>query len=81
LFIAGVLFDFFAQSARRRALQVVAYYNLLGAAISTVPVVATRNLAWQFQLARGAKTQRRSAHAFGSGLDVGDSHLACMGAA
>jgi uncharacterized membrane protein len=50
LFIAGVLFDFFAHSARRRALQVVAYYNLLGAAVSTVPVVATGILAWQFQL-------------------------------
>jgi hypothetical protein len=80
LFIAGVLFDFFAQSARRRALQVVAYYNLLGAAISTVPVVAHQDPGLAVP-ARGAKTQRRSAHAFGSGLDVGDSHLACMGAA
>jgi uncharacterized membrane protein len=50
LFIAGVLFDFFAQRPRRRALEVVAYYNLLGAAVSTVPVVATGILAWQFQL-------------------------------
>jgi uncharacterized membrane protein len=50
LFIAGVIFDFLAQSARRRVLAVVAYYNLLGAAISTVPVVATGILAWQFQL-------------------------------
>lgn len=50
LFIAGVAFDFLAQSAKRRALAGVAYYNLLGAAIFTLPVVATGLLAWQFQL-------------------------------
>jgi uncharacterized membrane protein len=50
LFIAGVLFDFLAQSAKRRVLAVVAYYNLLFAAISTIPVVATGLLAWQLQL-------------------------------
>jgi len=41
LFIAGVIFDFLAQGAKRRALAAVAYYNLLGAAISAVPVVVT----------------------------------------
>jgi uncharacterized membrane protein len=50
LFIAGVIFDFLAQSTKRRALAAVAYYNLLGAAISAVPVVVTGLLAWQFQL-------------------------------
>ncbi len=50
LFIAGVLFDFLAQSARRRVLAAVAYYNLLFAAISAVPVIATGILAWQLQL-------------------------------
>ena len=50
LFIAGVIFDFLAQRAKWRALAEVAYYNLLGAAISVVPVVATGVLAWQFQL-------------------------------
>jgi uncharacterized membrane protein len=50
LFIAGVIFDFLAQRAKWRALAEVAYYNLLGAAISVVPVVATGLLAWQFQL-------------------------------
>ena len=50
LFIVGVLFDFLAQSSKRRALAAAAYYNLLGAAISAVPVVATGILAWQFQL-------------------------------
>lgn len=50
LFIVGVIFDFLAQSAKRRALAAVSYYNLLGAAISAVPVVVTGLLAWQFQL-------------------------------
>jgi uncharacterized membrane protein len=50
LFIAGVSFDFLAQCTKRRALAAVAYYNLLGAAISAVPAVGTGLLAWQFQL-------------------------------
>jgi uncharacterized membrane protein len=48
LFIAGVAFDLFAQRTKRLA--DAAYYNLLLAAISTVPVVATGILAWQFAL-------------------------------
>jgi uncharacterized membrane protein len=50
LFIAGVAFDFLAQGAKRRALAAVAYYNLLGAALTVIPVLATGLLAWQFQL-------------------------------
>ena len=50
LFITAVVFDFIAQWTRRRGLADAAYYNLLWAAISTVPVVATGILAWQFQL-------------------------------
>jgi uncharacterized membrane protein len=50
LFIAGVAFDVIAQWTKRRALVEAAYYNLLGAAISTFPVLATGILAWQFQL-------------------------------
>jgi uncharacterized membrane protein len=50
LFIAGVVFDFLSQSTKRRALAEVAYYNLLGAAITVLPVLATGLLAWQFQL-------------------------------
>jgi uncharacterized membrane protein len=50
LFIAAVAFDFIAQWTRRRALSDAAYYNLLLAAISTIPVLATGILAWQFQL-------------------------------
>jgi uncharacterized membrane protein len=50
LFIAGVFLDFVAQWSKRRALAEAAYYNLLLAAISTVPVLATGILAWQFAL-------------------------------
>jgi uncharacterized membrane protein len=50
LFITAVVFDLIAQWTKRRRLATAAYYNLLGAAISTVPVVATGLLAWQFQL-------------------------------
>lgn len=50
LFIAGVAFDLVARWTKRRGLADAAYYNLLVAAISTVPVVATGILAWQFAL-------------------------------
>ena len=50
LFVTGVVFDFLAQNAKRSRLAIVAYYNFLGAAISTVPVIATGVLAWQLQL-------------------------------
>lgn len=50
LFIVGVTFDFLAQWTKRRGLADAAYYNLLVAAISTVPVVATGILAWHFAL-------------------------------
>jgi uncharacterized membrane protein len=50
LFIASVGFDLVAQWTKRRGLAEAAYYNLLLAAISTVPVVATGILAWQFAL-------------------------------
>ena len=50
LFIAAVAFDLIAQWTKRQGLADAAYYNLLGAAISTIPVLATGLLAWQFQL-------------------------------
>ncbi len=50
LFLGAVAFDFVAVWAKRRGLADAAYYNLLGAAISTIPVLATGLLAWQFQL-------------------------------
>jgi uncharacterized membrane protein len=50
LFISAVAFDLLAQWTNRRGLADTAYYNLLVAAISTVPVLATGILAWQLQL-------------------------------
>jgi uncharacterized membrane protein len=50
LFVSAVAFDFIANWTKRRALLDTAYYNLLAAAISTLPVLATGILAWRFQL-------------------------------
>jgi uncharacterized membrane protein len=50
LFLAAVAFDVIAIWTKRRDLADTAYYNLLAAAISTLPVLVTGLLAWQFQL-------------------------------
>src|ERR1700719_2366294 len=50
LFITAVAFDLIAQWTKISGLADTAYYNLLAAAISTFPVLATGILAWQFQL-------------------------------
>ena len=50
LFISAVAFDFLSQWTKRLGLADAAYYNLLVAAASTFPVLATGLLAWQFQL-------------------------------
>ena len=50
LFISAVAFDLTAQWTKLRGLMDAAYYNLLAAAISIFPVLATGIVAWQFQL-------------------------------
>ena len=50
LFIAAVAFDLVAHWTKRHEFADAAYYNLFLAAMSTVPVLATGLLAWQFQL-------------------------------
>ena len=50
LFIVAVVFDYAAQRTKNRSLSAAAYFNLLFAAISTVPVVATGLAAWQWAL-------------------------------
>jgi uncharacterized membrane protein len=50
LFIAGVAFDFLAQWTKRQRLAAAAYYNFLLAALTTIPVLITGILAWQWQL-------------------------------
>ncbi len=50
LFLFGVGFDLFGQWRKKRMLAAVAYYDLLVAAVSSLPVVATGVLAWRWQL-------------------------------
>jgi uncharacterized membrane protein len=50
LFITGAAFDVAALWTKRRALAEASYYNLLLAAIFTLPALATGILAWQFAL-------------------------------
>jgi uncharacterized membrane protein len=50
LFITAVAFDYFAQWTKNRTLAAAAYFNLLLAAVSAVPVVATGFAAWQWAL-------------------------------
>jgi uncharacterized membrane protein len=50
LFMTAVGFDLAAYWTKRRSLKDATYYNLLVAALSTLPVLASGLLAWQFQL-------------------------------
>jgi len=50
LYLTSVMFDFIAQWTKNRTIAAVAYYNLLIAAVATVPVVGTGLLAWRWQL-------------------------------
>ena len=50
LFITAVAFDLIAYWTGRRTFLDAAYYNLVIAALATVPVVATGIVAWQWQL-------------------------------
>jgi uncharacterized membrane protein len=50
LFTAAVGFDYLAQLTKNRMLAAAAHFNLLVAAASTVPVVATGLIAWQWAL-------------------------------
>jgi uncharacterized membrane protein len=50
LFTAAVAFDFVAQWTKNRTLATAVYFNLLIAAVFTLPVVATGLAAWQWAL-------------------------------
>lgn len=56
LFITAVALDLVGVSSKRKGLADAAYYNLLLAAISTIPVLATGILSWQFKF-EGEKLQ------------------------
>jgi uncharacterized membrane protein len=72
LFTAAVAFDYLTQWTNNRTLAAAAYFNLLLAAVSTVPVVATGLAAWQWALEGQKLTETRT--------DTGNtSGLACAG--
>lgn len=50
LFLMGVVFDLIAYWTKNRSLAAAAYYNFFAAGISTVPVLVTGVLAWQWAL-------------------------------
>jgi len=50
LFLVSCAFDFLARWRRNQYLATAAYYNLVAAALTTLPAVATGLLAWQWQL-------------------------------
>src|SRR5277367_2621659 len=50
LFVAAVAFDYLAQWKKSPALAAAAYFNLLLAAIFTVPVLISGLAAWQWAL-------------------------------
>jgi uncharacterized membrane protein len=50
LFTAAVAFDYLGQWTKSRTIAAAAYFNLLLAAVSTVPVVVTGLAAWQWAL-------------------------------
>ncbi len=50
LFIVGVGFDIMAQWKKQSSLLAANYYNLLVAAVSTIPVMVTGIIAWRWQL-------------------------------
>ncbi|PYU65583.1 MAG: hypothetical protein DMG49_23930 [Acidobacteria bacterium] len=50
LFLTAVAFDYFGQWTKNRTLAAAAYFNLLLAAVSIVPVVASGLAAWQWEL-------------------------------
>jgi len=56
LFISGAAFDVVAVWKKNCILAAAAYYNLVAAAVSALPAMATGLLAWQLQL--GGKTPR-----------------------
>ena len=50
LFLTAVGFDVAAQWAKKPVLEMVAGFNMMIAALATIPVVLTGLLAWQWQL-------------------------------
>ena len=60
LFIIGVAFDFLARWRKQLNLAAAPYCNIFVAALSTLPVMATGLLAWQFQFESQKLTHMRT---------------------
>jgi uncharacterized membrane protein len=75
LFLTGVAFDLTARWKRNAALATAAYYDLLLAAASTIPVVITGLLAWRWQLEGARLKGNLLLHLV---LGIGSSLLICM---
>jgi uncharacterized membrane protein len=50
LFLVGVAFDLIAQRTKKQAVAAAAHLNLILAAVSTLPVLVTGVMAWQWAL-------------------------------
>jgi uncharacterized membrane protein len=77
LFISAVAFDFIAQWTKRSAYADVAYYNLLVAAFSALPVLATGATRVAISIGR-AKTERHSVAPSHTCLSFNGGDLASM---
>jgi hypothetical protein len=77
LFTAAVAFDYAAQWTQDRTVAAAAYFNLLLAAVSTVPVVATGLAAWQWAL-EGQKLKGILLMHLSSRLHIECADLACV---
>ena len=75
LFITALVFDLIAYWSKRRSFADAAYYNLLGAALATIPVIATGIIAWQLQL-EGQKLKGNLLLHFAPGQSVRRVNLA-----
>jgi uncharacterized membrane protein len=76
LFIIAVAFDYLAQWTKNRTLAAAAFFNLLLASVSTVPVVATGFAAWQWALEGQKLTGILLMHlVLGCTSSVGESHF------
>jgi uncharacterized membrane protein len=77
LFLISCFFDFLARWKRNPNLASAAYYNLVAAAVSALPAVATGLLAWQWQLEGKRLTGTLRLHLLSGLLSTGMIWLLC----
>ena len=70
LFLMSALFDVLASVRKTDSFRKVAYYNLLGASISTIPTVLTGLLAWQLLYGIGTPKGIILFHLIAAGVTV-----------